>query len=55
MVVEDGEFKFTGTFTEKKRPHVVTDTRETNEYLNRWIDEGGFRSPSGDFDVFLET
>jgi predicted nucleic acid-binding protein len=25
-----------------------------DEYLKRWIDEAGFRSPASDFDVFLE-
>jgi predicted nucleic acid-binding protein len=25
-----------------------------DEYLKRWIDEAGFRSPARDFDVFLE-
>ena len=26
-----------------------------DEYLKRWIDEAGFRSPARDFDVFLEN
>lgn len=25
-----------------------------DEYLKRWIDEAGFRSPARDIDVFLE-
>jgi predicted nucleic acid-binding protein len=25
-----------------------------DEYLKRWIDEAGFRSPARDFDAFLE-
>ncbi len=31
--------------------HISAATAD--EYLKRWIDEGGFRSPARDFDVFL--
>ncbi|SEA39773.1 Predicted nucleic acid-binding protein, contains PIN domain [Haloplanus vescus] len=32
--------------------HISAETAD--EYLKRWIDEAGFRSPARDFDVFLE-
>lgn len=32
--------------------HISAATAD--EYLKRWIDEAGFRSPARDFDVFLE-
>ncbi|MFC6614846.1 twitching motility protein PilT [Halopenitus salinus] len=32
--------------------HLSPDTAD--EYLTRWIDEAGFRSPARDFDVFLD-
>lgn len=32
--------------------HISEETAD--EYLKRWIDEAGFRSPARDFDVFLE-
>ncbi|AUX10584.1 PilT domain-containing protein [Halalkaliarchaeum desulfuricum] len=31
-----------------------TSASTADEYLKRWIDEAGFRSPARDFDVFLE-
>ena len=32
--------------------HISEETAD--EYLKRWIDEAGFRSPARDFDVFLD-
>lgn len=32
--------------------HISVETAD--EYLKRWIDEAGFRSPARDFDVFLK-
>jgi len=32
--------------------HLSVD--EADQYLKRWIDEAGFRSPARDFEVFLE-